>query len=82
MYLKLMTWPDPGVDGNAIYGPVDQLARLAGMVERHMAAARPGDKRSIGEEFAAGAEYQLVLEVRADGFDPASEDASLVAGAG
>jgi hypothetical protein len=82
MYLKLMTWPDPGLDGNAIYGPVDQLARLAGVVERHLAAASPGECRSIGEEFVRGAEYQLVLEVRAEGFDPASEDASLVAGAG
>jgi hypothetical protein len=69
-----MTWPDAGFDGNAIRGSLTGLARLAELVEAKLATAEPGSRIVIRDEFAANSPYSLVLDVRADGFDPASAD--------
>ena len=72
--LEIMTYPDAGVDGNAIRGSLDDLARLAELVGAKLASAQPGEPISIREEYAADSRYTLLLDVRPDGFDPASED--------
>jgi len=74
MYLKVMTWPECGIDNNAIRGPVADLARLATLVEAKLATAQPGSAIRIRDEFAADSPYALFLKVREDGFDPASAD--------
>ena len=33
MYLKVMTWTEPGMDENAIYGTLQDLRRLAGIID-------------------------------------------------
>jgi len=80
MYLKVMTWPEAGFDGNAICGPLKDLERLAAIIEAHLAKARPGSSVAIGEEFAKDSPFALVLDVREDGFDPATADPLLLAG--
>jgi hypothetical protein len=50
------------------------LAHLAELVEVKLATAEPGSPILIREEFAADSPYSLMLDVRADGFDPASTD--------
>jgi|GEM_PF-774336 len=72
--LEVMTWPDAGFDGHAIRGSLTELARLAELIEARLATAEPGSPIVIREEFAAASPYSLVLDVRADGFDPASTD--------
>jgi hypothetical protein len=72
--LEVMTWPDPGFDSHAIRGSLVDLARLAELVEAKLAAAQPGEPIRIHEEYAADTPYALMLDVRADGFDPASAD--------
>jgi hypothetical protein len=72
--LQVMTWPDAGFDGNAIRGSLTALARLAELVEVKLATAEPGSPILIREEFAPSSPYGLVLDVRPDGFDPASAD--------
>lgn len=72
--LEVMTWPDAGFDGNAIRGSLTDLDRLANLVETKLAVAEPGSPVRVREEFAADSRYALVLDVRADGFDPASAD--------
>jgi len=74
MYLKVMTWQEAGFDNNAIRGPLADLARLAALVEAKLATAQPGSAVRIRDEFAADSPYALVLEVREDGFDPATAD--------
>jgi hypothetical protein len=32
MYLKILTWSEAGLDGNAIYGRLQDLRRLSGIV--------------------------------------------------
>ncbi len=72
--LEVMTYPEAGFDGNAIRGSLDDLTRLAELVEAKLATAEPGSPIPIREDFAPNSPYSLLLDVRADGFDPASAD--------
>lgn len=72
--LEIMTWADAGFDGNAIRGSLDDLTRLAALVEEKLVTAEPGSPIRIGDEFAPNSPYSLVLDVRPDAFDPASAD--------
>lgn len=72
--LEIMTWPDPGLDSHAIRGSLVALTHLAELIEVKLATAEPGSPILIREEFAADSPYSLMLDVRADGFDPASAD--------
>lgn len=72
--LEVMTYPQAGFDGRAIRGSLDDLARLAELIEAKLATAEPGTPIRIREEFAPDSRYSLVLDVRADTFDPASTD--------
>jgi hypothetical protein len=78
-YLEVMTWPEAGFDDHAIRGSLADIARLATVIENKLAAALPGSTIRIREEFAADSPYGLILEVREDGFDPASADQALPA---
>ena len=72
--LEIMTWTEPGIDAHAIRGSLMHLTHLAELVGEKLAFAEPGTPISIREEFAPEARYKLVLDVRPDGFDPASTD--------
>jgi hypothetical protein len=72
--LEVMTYSDAGFDSHAIRGSLTALAHLAELVEVKLATAEPGSPILIREEFAANSPYTLMLDVRADGFDPASAD--------
>jgi hypothetical protein len=76
-YLKVLTWSEPGIDGNAIYGTLADLRRLASIIQAKLQDAQPGSVLRIQNEFADGCEYCLVLDCRDEGFDPASADAEL-----
>ncbi len=79
MCLEVMTWPEAGFDGHAIRGSLTDLARLARLIETKLAQAQPGSPIRIREEFAADSPYALVLDLREDGFDPATADPLLPA---
>jgi hypothetical protein len=72
--LDIMTYADAGFNGNAIRGSLTDLDRLASIVETHLAVAEPGIPIRIREEYAPESRYALVLDVRADGFDPSTTD--------
>jgi hypothetical protein len=72
--LEIMTYADAGLTGNAIRGSLTDLDRLASIVETHLVVAEPGAQIRIREEYAPESRYALVLDVRADGFDPSSTD--------
>jgi hypothetical protein len=81
-YLKIMTWPDAGMDESCIRGSLSNLAHLADLVEAELPEGTGSRKARIREEYTADAEYALVLDIRESGFDPASGDPGLVEGAG
>ncbi len=72
--LEVMTWTEPGFDGHAIRGSLTDLDRLASLVETKLVVAEPGSRVRLREEFAPASPYSLLLDVRVDGFDPASAD--------
>jgi len=77
MYLEVMTWEEAGFDDHAIRGPLSELARLAELIGTKVAATQPGSSVKIRDEFASNSPYSLVLDVREDGFDPATADPGL-----
>jgi hypothetical protein len=72
--LEIMTWPDAGFDGHAIRGSLTDLGHLAELIEGKLASAQPGEPIRIREEYAPNSPFSLLLDVRADGFDPAKAD--------
>jgi hypothetical protein len=72
--LEVMTWPEAGFDSHAIRGSLVALTHLAEIIEVKLATAEPGSPITIREEFAAASPFSLILDVRADGFDPSSAD--------
>jgi hypothetical protein len=72
--LEVMTYPDAGFDSHAIRGSLVALTHLAELIEVKLATAEPGSPIRIREEFAANSPYTLMLDVRADGFDPSTAD--------
>jgi hypothetical protein len=71
-YLEIMTRTAAGFDGHAIRGPLEDLGRLARIVESKLETSCPDSLIEIREEFARGSPYTLVLEQREDGFDPSA----------
>jgi hypothetical protein len=71
--LEVMTWPEAGF-GNSIRGSAKALEHLAELVDAKLASAQPGDQIRIREEYASDNGYTLLLDIRPDGFDPASAD--------
>lgn len=74
MYLEVMTWTEAGFDQHAIRGPLEDLLRLADLIDTKLEAALPGSSIVIGEEFASYSPYSLILDVQNDEFDPAQAD--------
>jgi hypothetical protein len=82
MYLKVMTANQPGINRGAIYGAVQDLGRLAAIIETKLKNTRAGSVLRIREEFTPDCEYSLLLDVRDESFDPASADPELIDEAG
>jgi hypothetical protein len=78
-YLKIMTCPEAAFDDEAIRGSLADLARLAKLIEVKLATTQPGSFTVIQQEFAANSPNALVLDLREDGFDPATADPLLPA---
>jgi hypothetical protein len=76
MYLEVMTWDRPDITSHAIQGTLADLGRLADIVDASLKTVM-SDRIVIREEYAPGAEYALVLEVREWPFDPSSLDPQL-----
>ena len=82
MYLKIMTWPDAGISSDSIHGSLDDLFRLGGIVRGVITGAVVGASLDVSRAYAEDCEYSLVLDVRADDFDPSSADRTLEENAG
>jgi hypothetical protein len=75
MYLELGSWPTPQITDHWIAGPLSALRDLALVARSKVAPAAVGATFSLRDAFAPESPYDLlVLELRADGFDPAKED--------
>jgi hypothetical protein len=77
MYLKVMTWPEGAFDDDCIRGSLEDLKRLAHIIEDKIASTAVGASVRIQEEYAPDSPYGLVINVRDNDFDPALADAAL-----
>ena len=73
MYLKIMTWPEAGV-GKAIHGTLDDLKRLADIIDEKLEEICIGESLDISFDYAVSSEYRLALNLFPDNTDPASLD--------
>jgi hypothetical protein len=64
------------------YYAENQWSSMRSLVEAKVGAMKPGARARIGDEFAPGTSYTIVLELRGDGFDPSSIDPNLEGDAG
>ena len=74
LYLEIGTWSRPEITAHWIAGPRSHLAALACLVEQRVAQLEVGERISLRTSFAPASPYDLVLERRGEGFDPAEED--------
>ena len=77
MYLTLTTWPSARLDDRGVWGPPQDIHRLASQLNDALASARPGQMLQVKEQYTPAAEYALCLHVEQDSFDPASLDPQL-----
>lgn len=76
-YLKFVTWTEPQIVPDGIYGRVHDFERLAEIVATAIASATPGDTRRIDEMYATRNEAKLELLLEPDNFDVASADPAM-----
>lgn len=76
-YLEVGTWDVPQITNHWIAGSLDQLHGLASAIKGVIENQSVGECISVRALFAPGSPYDLILEMRPDNFDPASEDPNL-----
>jgi len=70
-FFKIMTvHGEKGINDNAIYGSLEDLAYLGTQIEEKATSNNPGHRISLKNIFQPESEYDLILEIREDGFDP------------
>lgn len=74
MYLKLVTWHQPEVNKDGIYGLLSDLKNFAASIRNSLAAASPGDRLELAQGFSAGSTVGFTMVVEDNSFDPASLD--------
>lgn len=74
MYLEIGTWTSPEITDHWTAGPLEELLKLAEIVESRLDKANAGDEVKLRETFAPTSSYELVLEVKDESFDPAVAD--------
>ena len=76
-YLTLTTHPEARLDGRGIWGQPTDFERLARLLRNAVGQATPGQACRIREQYVPNAEYDLILHVESDSFDPSSLDPQL-----
>jgi hypothetical protein len=74
MYLEIGTWHVPEITRQWIAGKLDDLERLSAIISEKASKGTVGDRMLLRQEYAPNSPYELALEIRDDGFDPASAD--------
>ena len=75
-YIRI--WERAGIDDESIHGSADDLRRLSEIIEQKLGGAAVGAEIAIGNEYAANLEYTLLIAVRDEEFDPASQVPAIV----
>ena len=75
---SIRIWERAGIDDESIHGSADDLRRLSEIIEQKLGGASEGVEIAIGDEYATDLEYTLLITVRDEEFDPASQVPAIV----
>ena len=73
-YLEIMTWSEPRLDRHAIAGTLEDLRRLANLIQSKAGCVSDKERIRIEDEYAVSGDYALEIQLRPEPFDPALED--------
>jgi len=73
-YFKIVTWSEPMITNQGIFGSFADLRSFAEMLKSRLAPANENDHFTIGNEFSETGGYNIICHIMPDGFDPASLD--------
>lgn len=76
MYLEVGTWHQAEITDHWIAGPVKDLLRLAALIDKRVQESMVGQRIALRSEFSPTSPYEIALEIRDDGFDPALADSA------
>lgn len=74
LYLEIGTWTSSEITDHWIAGPLNKLFELAEIIESRIETANVGDEIKLRDAFSPTSQWELVLEVKDDLFDPALAD--------
>jgi hypothetical protein len=77
MYLKITTARDRRIDADGIHGSLSDVLALATLIQAAVEGLDPSRHARICSEFSTSSLGGIRLELRPDGFDPASVDDTL-----
>jgi hypothetical protein len=73
-FFKLITWNEPIIDKQGIYGSLKDISRIAGIISDEIKNAHVDDEILIDKQYSDNNNYKLNIKVMPDDFDPASLD--------
>jgi hypothetical protein len=73
-YLKVVTWDIPFVSEAGIFGSLEDLKKLAQLLERKIAITPMGGSCKIKNDYSNSSNVSIRLHVLSDGIDPSSLD--------
>jgi len=71
-----MTWPERGIDESSIRGTTKDIANLGEILDC-AASKKPGSLLTIGSAYVSDPDYEILVDLRTERFDPSSEDPEL-----
>jgi hypothetical protein len=77
-YLKLITWNEPKIDKQGIYGSIEDISRFASIISDKIKTAKINEEIIIDKEYSNNNDYKLIIKIMPDDFDPASLDKILI----
>jgi len=76
-YLKFVTWKEPKILPDGIYGRPDDFERLAEIVATTTKSLAVGGRVVVDQMYSSGNEASLDIAIEADDFDVASADTAI-----
>lgn len=73
-YLKIVTWSEALITTRDIRGTLNDLQRLAKIVEEKLGHFAAGENFLIDTEYSANNEAPMIFEIKEDDFDAATAD--------
>jgi len=75
-YLKVITWNTPVIKRSGIYGTLEDIKKLAGLI-KYKLLNNNNEQIIIDKEYSKNNECTILIKIMEDDFDPSSADPNL-----